>query len=102
MTETQLRQFLEGLLVAWAVDGAVETGRDGDEVRAAVRHDGREICDVRRGVQPFGAVWRVASPGGPARTHASAQGAIRSLGAILAPARPTGRVMFAGGMAGGT
>lgn len=101
MTETQLRQFLEGLLVAWAVDGAVETGRDGDAVRASVRQGGREICDVWRSVEPFGAVWRIAPPDGKARTHASAQGAIRSLGAILAPARPVGRVMFAGGMAGG-
>lgn len=102
MTETQLRQFLEGLLVAWAVDGAIETGRDGDDVRATVRHDGREICDIRRSVQPFGAVWQIAAAGEKTRTHPSAQGAIRSLGAILAPARPIGRVMFAGGMAGGT
>ena len=102
MTETQLRQFLEGLLVAWAVDGAIETRRDGDDVRAVVQHDGREICDVRRSIEPFGAVWRIAAPGEKTRAHPSAQGAIRSLGAILAPARPVGRVMFAGGMAGET
>lgn len=96
----QLRQFLEGLLVAWAVDGTVETGRDGDAVRAVVRNDGQDRCDVRHSVQSFGAVWQIASPGERARTHPSAQGAIRSLGAILAPTRPIGRVMFAGGMAG--
>lgn len=100
MTEAHLRQFLDGLLVAWAVDATVETWRAGDELHAVVRDGGGALCEVRRGVAPFGAVWRVEAPGARPRTHPSVQGAIRSLGTILAPARPVGRVTFAGGLAG--
>jgi hypothetical protein len=40
-------------------------------------------------------VWEVGPEDGRARAHPSAQGAIRSLGALLAPDRPRGRVVFA-------
>lgn len=100
MTETDLRQFLEGLLVAWAIDAAIETGKQDADVVAWMRPAGAAAIKVTRGVRPFGVFWEVAPAGANARAHSSAQGAIRSLGAVLAPERPMARVLFAGGMAG--
>lgn len=100
MTETELRQFLEGLLVAWRTDAAIETAREAADVVAWVRPRAGAVVEVRRGVRAIGVVWEVAAGGGRPRPHPSAQGAIRSLGAALAPERSMARVMFAGGMAG--
>lgn len=99
MTDAELRLFLEGLIRAWSLDARVEASREAADLVARVVHQGgQELCRVRRGRRPFGVVWTVAAPDARTRTHPSAQGAIRSLGAILAPARPMARVMFAGGM----
>mgnify|MGYP003700880339 CR=1 FL=1 len=90
----RLVRFLDGLLAAWAVDGAVTP--DGDAAATIVRVDGPAIR-VLRTVEPFGVAWTIEAAGERTRRHASAQGAIRTLGALLAPDRPAGRVVFAAG-----
>ena len=98
MTDADLRIFIEGLAAAWRADVSIVACAEGDVLTATLRSKEAVVAEVRRELQPFGVVWRVQAPGGRERLHPSAQGAIRSLGAILAPDQPMARVMFAGGM----
>ena len=43
----------------------------------------------------FGPAWEISTNESPLRVHPSAQGAIRTLAALLAPNKAAGRVLFA-------
>jgi len=90
-----MRVFLEGLLHAWAVDGAVEVRPLEDGMLGRIDRTGRAAIRVTRRRLPFGIAWEVGPEDGRRRAHPSVQGAIRSLGALLAPERTRGRVVFA-------
>jgi len=95
MTEADMRAFLEGLLRAWDVEGRVEAEPLADGVLGLIARPGEALIRVTRRRLPFGIAWEVGPADGRARAHPSAQGAIRSLGALLAPGRARGRVVFA-------
>ncbi len=94
-TNIDMRQFLEGLLVALSVAGRVEAGETGDGLWGRIDRDDGPAIHVRRQRNAFGFIWEIEAEGERARAHPSAQGALRSLGALLAPDRPRGRVLFA-------
>ena len=100
MTEDDLKRFVEGLLTAWSVTATVTAEPAADGLAVCVDQHGARLCQVSRRVTGFGAAWRIEAPGRRARTHPSAQGAIRSLGDILAPSRSIARVAFASGLGG--
>ena len=97
MTPDDMRTFLDGLLTAWDADGLVTAAETSDGVTGRIERSGAPTVAVARRNLAFGIVWEVQADGARARAHPSAQGAIRSLGALLAPVRPRGRVVFASG-----
>jgi hypothetical protein len=96
MIDEQMRKFAEGLLIALSVEAsvAVDVIEGGAECRVD-RPTGELPIYIRRNRQQFGIIWEIWEEGGHRRAHPSAQGAIRSIGALLAPERPRGRVLFA-------
>ena len=97
MAPADLQAFLQGLLTAWSINGAALacSAIDGG-VSGSISRAGSPTVHTRRMQAKFGIVWQVETEGARPRAHKSAQGAIRSLGAALAPERAVGRVMFIG------
>jgi len=95
MTESEMRRFLEGLLTAWSVEGEASAAAIPDGVSGRISRPGLHEIAVTRRCLPFGVAWEVGAAGARTRAHPSSGGAIRSLGALLAPERARGRVVFA-------
>ncbi len=94
MTPADLCRFIEGLLAAWSVAAEVTAAEIPGGVEARIARASAPDILAKRTHTPAGIIWEVQAMGERARVHASAQGAIRSLGGHLAPERPAARVLF--------
>jgi hypothetical protein len=96
MTDEKMCKFVEGLLIALSIDASVKVDLIEGGVECRIdRPSGQLPIYIRRTLQQFGIAWEIWEEGGRRRAHPSAQGVIRSMGALLAPERPRGRVLFA-------
>ena len=94
-TSAELKRFLTGLCAALDVEAEVVTSISALGTEAAIHRNGQKTIFVSRERMDLGIVWSISTEVSRKRRHPSAQGAIRSLAALLAPNKPAGRVLFA-------
>jgi len=94
-TAAEFKRFLTGLCAALDAEAEVVTSLGALGTEAAIHRTGQKTIFVSRERMDLGIVWSISTEVSQKRRHPSAQGAIRSLAALLAPNKPAGRVLFA-------
>jgi hypothetical protein len=94
-TAAELNRFLRGLCAALDVEAEVVTSLGALGTEAAIHRPDQKTIFVSRERMDFGIVWSISTEASQKRQHPSAQGAIRSRAAFLAPSKPAGRILFA-------